>query len=161
MHFDLSIRNVDDPVLRNPGAGIDAALVLAVERQRGIGHLDGNPKVRRLGQACIVRRFIAANDRAVRFGLAFFQRNGTLNAKDPTGREQPRQAVVQARGDSVVWWSASTLLDDVSLEQLYRVALADDAAVVQRMVLLGRDLHHNLMASPGAPRSPPKTPGRG
>src|ERR1700722_9981247 len=49
VYLDPPIDEIDDPVYRDAGTGIDTTLVVAVVHQSGIGHLDEQDDVRRNG----------------------------------------------------------------------------------------------------------------
>jgi len=125
----------DDPVIEHTGARVEARLLLAIERQARIGHLDKHGGVRWVGVAVVTA--IAGHDHHVRLRLRFLvQRDGILDAHSPTRAEGDAQRVRRETDRRRVGTPLRLADDQLAGDQLDGLSGPEDAQLSEAIVFL-------------------------
>src|SRR5919198_580563 len=86
VYLEDAVLEVEDPVVIEPGSGVETALVLPIEAEARLGHLNGENWTRGMRPAVVVRA--PANDGDVRLGLGVLvEPDGPLRADGPPRAE--------------------------------------------------------------------------
>jgi hypothetical protein len=101
------LREIHDPVVGEPGPGVEAALVLAVQREAGLAHLDHEHGTR--GVAGLIVAKAPRHDRQVRLRLGVLI-EGERASWIPSRVERDRRASSAAR--TAAKWPLPPLGDD-------------------------------------------------
>ena len=138
IHLEDAIDQVDDPVVREAGSRIEAALAFPVDLEARLRHLDGEDSARGMGRAIVVH--VARYHGHIRFGLGIVvEPDRPLGPHHPT---RPEHGAERPRGlrDRRVVGGALRLRDDqLAREQLDRLAGPEDAEVNEALVLEPRE----------------------
>src|SRR5882724_3088317 len=132
--FQDAIDEVHDPEVLQASAGVDAALVLAVEGQARLRDLDDERGPR--GMLTAVAPTRAARDRDVGLGLGLVvERDGTLRPHQPARLEGSAESVLDETDRRVVRALLGLAHDELAPQELEGLARVEDADVDQAVVL--------------------------
>src|SRR5439155_4907472 len=135
VHFQLTFRQIDDPVSPQPGPGVSRAFDVAV--QRAVGYLDDYSNIGRTRMVVEVVELRTAYDGHVWLRLAAGRLDRRLSAAKPSGRQLRRQQFVdEPSDDGVVGWVARHLENDPPFEQFDRILVGQDAGTDHPLVLV-------------------------
>src|SRR5262249_23165457 len=102
IYLENTIREIHDPVVLDPRAGVQAPFLLSVEVETRLGHLDGEHRVGRVRRAVIGGT--AWHHGQIGLGLRLLvKRYGCLESHDPSwGKNSPQRVIDSADRRRVV-----------------------------------------------------------
>ena len=126
MNLEDAVDQVDDPVVPDARARVEARLEDSIGAQAVMSDLDHQDWGRRMLDRIIPRR--AVNDRDIGFGLGLcVERDWKLYTHRPSGPESSPQRLGRELGCHGVWRALRLPYDQAAREQLDGLVLVEDA----------------------------------